>query len=307
MGARFLLFSSLLLACRLALSQPSCTSQSACFPTSQDDFEVTTGCRAATNASASSTCGQNASEVAFDERFCVGDALGSSDASNCSHVCNADDPLLRHPPEYAIDGDDSTAWQSSVSEQGVIFTLALPRLLLLASTTMVFRSLPPHRMALEGSSDGGKTWRRLQLWASVCRRPEGSGGYNMSTTTASELEGNLNVACLRAFPSPIDEAEVRLDLRLPTHWTKLYAESRFCLQNFQYKKFLSWQAQCAWNTMQLHHSVQCTNETIPLPRCSKQGLHEYIEHPVTRFLKVPELPDSKYSDSIVNNLDLQQA
>ena len=32
----------------------------------------------------------------------------------------------------------------------------------------------------------------------------------------------------------------------------------------------------------------------------KLGWNEYIEYPVARFLKVPELPDSKYSDPIVD-------
>lgn len=91
-----------------------------------------------------------------------------------NETCDASNFLLKHPPNFMID-DNTTSWWQSVnmspgtSELNINITLSFNKTFRMNSDVIItFNSGRPDKMVLEKSTDFGVTWKPLQYYAKNC-------------------------------------------------------------------------------------------------------------------------------------------
>ena len=163
--------------------------------------DLVTSCGGAVSVEASSTCGLDS-----PVQYLFGD-FSDAFSPKVQLTCDDSQASLRHPAANIIDGANLTWWQSVPGEKLANVTLWLPRLVVLAQSTLVFRSLKAPHWRLLGSSDNGTSWQELELYSDRC-----SGrfsGFQRRTSSDADLAGNLDVHCRFQSAQPADRAEVR--------------------------------------------------------------------------------------------------
>ncbi|XP_059150956.1 laminin subunit alpha-3-like [Physella acuta] len=90
--------------------------------------------------------------------------------------CDGASPTLRHPPEYIVDDNITSWWQSIGEPPGTVnhefhvnITLSFNKSFQMESDVIItFNSNRPDKMVLERSVDFGQTWQPLQFYARNC-------------------------------------------------------------------------------------------------------------------------------------------
>ena len=114
--------------------------------------------------------------------------------SNCSAICDADDPLFRHPPSYLTDFVlNPTRWQSENSlstEQVVGIDFSLGTLVEIDTIDMDFETFIPSNFRILKSTDYGLTYSDFHYYAQSCMR-----SYSVAPDLPLTLTNETSVLC----------------------------------------------------------------------------------------------------------------
>ena len=172
-------------AAQVVSCQNSCSS-GPCYPSPSDiagKFNVT----------ANSTCGDPS------ENYCV--------KLDCSKVCNANDPDLRHPSSFVNDEFNlNTFWKSKNYEYPVVLQLDMGKTFMLYQSIVTFYHELPAAMYFLKSNDSGRTYRPLTYFATNCTK-----FFDMPETPDNERDG-LQVQCFKIDPGTNPSLQVKITI-----------------------------------------------------------------------------------------------
>lgn len=147
-----------------------------------------------------STCGTPRTN--FCERTV---SLGQT-SSDCSAVCDADDPQFRHPPSYMTDFLlGNTWWQSENSletDHAVVIDFSLGTLVEVDVINFIFYSFTPANFRILKSEDYGLTYTDFHYFAASCIQ-----SYSIPPSSILTYANETSVLCQSIreshFPGPI--------------------------------------------------------------------------------------------------------
>ncbi len=114
--------------------------------------------------------------------------------SNCSAVCDAEDPALRHPPSYLTDFVlEPTRWQSENSlstDQVVSIDFSLGISVAIDVIDIDFESFIPSNFRIMKSTDNGRTFTDFHYFAQSCQT-----SYSVAPNLMLTLANETSVLC----------------------------------------------------------------------------------------------------------------
>ena len=116
-------------------------------------------------------------------------------SSDCSGICDANDPSNAHPPELMTDFllNDESWWQSENSPDPthlVVIDLDLETLVEVSVITFVFASLKPNCFYILKSDDFGDTYAPYHYFATSC-----SNTYGIEPDQTLDINNETTVSC----------------------------------------------------------------------------------------------------------------
>lgn len=146
--------------------------------------------------SANSTCGIPPSP------FCVRNIRFGRISSQCTGICDAQDPLNSHPPQYLTDFlQVNTWWQSenSLDTQNAVFIdVPLGTMVEISLVTFQFQSLIPSSFQILKSTDYGQTYTDLHYFATSC-----SNNFGISEDQILSVDNETVILCQAISTPPL--------------------------------------------------------------------------------------------------------
>jgi hypothetical protein len=146
---------------------------------------------------ANSTCGTPPTP------FCVRNVrFGRISDSQCTEICDAQDPLNSHPPEYLTDFlQTNTWWQSENSLEPrnvVVIDIPLNTLVEVSLVSLQFQSLMPNSFQILKSVDYGETYTDFNYFATSC-----SSEFGISGSQILSVANETSVLCQSISVPPL--------------------------------------------------------------------------------------------------------
>lgn len=146
--------------------------------------------------SANSTCGSPPTQ------FCTRSVRFGRINSQCTAICDAQDPLNSHPPEYLTDFlQVNTWWQSenSLDPQSVVFIdIPLGTMVEVSLVTFQFQSLIPNSFQILKSVDYGQTYSNFHYFATSC-----SSEFGISEDQILSVDNETSILCQAINTPPL--------------------------------------------------------------------------------------------------------
>lgn len=145
--------------------------------------------------------------------FCSRSVVNGIVSSDCSEVCDGNNPLNAHPPEQMTDFllNDQSWWQSENSPDNihvVVIDLALETHVEISVVTFDFASLKPNSFYILRSNDFGETYFPFHYFATSC-----NGIYGIDPDQTLELSNETTILC-QFIDLPVNPGQISFFPRL---------------------------------------------------------------------------------------------